>query len=198
MLAFFHTIVARIRGFFRPGDLESDFDQEMATHLEMARLRRGAIEAATELAETRALLLEDLDRKNKELEAFSYSVSHDLRAPLRSIDGFSQILVEDHGEQLGSEGREQLLRVRAAVRRMYELIEDLLKLSRLEQGSLCRETVDLSRLGQRVGDHHPEVRRAVIHLSIRRRQIARELRADGIQAIRRNLITREAARSAGG
>jgi signal transduction histidine kinase len=124
----------------------------VGTHLEMARLRRTAVEAATELAETRAELLEDLDRKNKELESFSYSVSHDLRAPLRSIDGFSQALLEDHGDKLGVQGQDYLRRVLSSAQRMSELIEDLLKISRVERTELHREPVDLSRLFRRVGD----------------------------------------------
>jgi signal transduction histidine kinase len=124
----------------------------VGTHLEIARVRRVATEAATELAETRAALLEDLTRKNNELEAFSYSVSHDLRAPLRCITGFSQALHEDHGDQLGPEGQDHLRQVRSAAHRMGELIDDLLKLSRVERTELRRAVVDLSQLARSVGD----------------------------------------------
>jgi signal transduction histidine kinase len=124
----------------------------VATHLEMARVRRVATDIANELAETRAALLKDVERKNQELETFSYSVSHDLRAPIRAIDGFSQALLEDHADQLNPEGKAHLQRVRAAAKRMGELIDDLLKLSRVERADLRRESVDLSRLGQRIGD----------------------------------------------
>ena len=82
----------------------------------------------------------------KELEAFSYSVSHDLRAPLRAIDGFSQALLEDHVEVLDGEGKRHLERVRSAAQRMSDLIEDLLKLSRLSRLQLQPEGVDLSAL----------------------------------------------------
>jgi PAS domain S-box-containing protein len=81
-----------------------------------------------------------------ELDAFAYSVSHDLRAPLRSIDGFSQILLEDYGAKLDDAGREALERVRAATQRMGGLIDDLLKLSRVSRGEMRKETVDLSAL----------------------------------------------------
>lgn len=83
---------------------------------------------------------------NQELEAFAYSVSHDLRAPLRAIDGFSQALLEDYEARLDAEGRDFLLRVRAASQRMAQLIDDLLKLSRLSRGELHGERVDLSSL----------------------------------------------------
>lgn len=83
---------------------------------------------------------------NKELESFSYSVSHDLRAPLRSIDGFSQILLEDYGDQLDSDGKDALRRVRGAATGMSELIDALLALSRVSRVELRAERVDLSAL----------------------------------------------------
>jgi PAS domain S-box-containing protein len=79
-----------------------------------------------------------LEAANKELETFAYSVSHDLRAPLRSIDGFSQVLAEDFGEKLGSEGQSPLLRIRAATKRMGHLIDDLLKLSQVTRAEIRR------------------------------------------------------------
>jgi signal transduction histidine kinase len=100
------------------------------------------------LAERASEDLEDANRElevaNKELEAFSYSVSHDLRAPLRSIDGFSRILLEDYTDRLDEEGGDYLGRVRAASKHMNTLIEDLLDLSRVSRGPLRREVFDLS------------------------------------------------------
>ncbi len=90
--------------------------------------------------------LTELSAVNKELEAFSYSVSHDLRGPLRAIDGFSQALLEDYGERVDAEGQEYLARVRAAARRMGQLIDDLLTLSRITRSEVRREEVDLSNL----------------------------------------------------
>jgi len=87
---------------------------------------------------------------NKELEAFAYSVSHDLRAPLRSIDGFSQALMEDYPDKLDEQGKNYLQRVRSAAQRMAVLIDDLLNLSRVTRSDMRRETVDLSVLAQSI------------------------------------------------
>ncbi|MCR4347456.1 MAG: PAS domain S-box protein [Sulfuricaulis sp.] len=88
----------------------------------------------------------ELQAANQELEAFSYSVSHDLRAPLRSIDGFSQAVLEDYADRLDEPGREHLNRVRAATQHMGHLIDDLIKLARVARAEMHRETVDLSAL----------------------------------------------------
>jgi len=91
-----------------------------------------------------------LEAANKELEAFSYSVSHDLRAPLRSIDGFSHVLLEDYGEQLPDEGRNYLERVRAAAQRMAVLIDDLLNLSRVTRTALQPKFINLSKMVEEI------------------------------------------------
>ena len=96
--------------------------------------------------------LTELDAVNKELEAFSYSVSHDLRAPLRSIDGFSQALLEDYGSRMDKIGQDYLGRVRAATQRMAQLIDDLLQLSRVTRAEMVRETVNLSALARAIGE----------------------------------------------
>ncbi len=91
-----------------------------------------------------------LEASIKELEAFSYSVSHDLRTPLRSIDGFSQALLEDYGELLDSQGKDYLQRVRAASQRMGRLIDDMLMLSRVTRREMSFQRVNLSALADRV------------------------------------------------
>ncbi|MCL5062440.1 MAG: ATP-binding protein [Nitrospirae bacterium] len=91
-----------------------------------------------------------LEAANKELEAFSYSVSHDLRAPLRSIDGFSQALLEDYTERLDEQGRDYLSRVRSASQHMGHLIDDLLMLSRITRGEMEHEMVDLSEIAKEI------------------------------------------------
>jgi DNA-binding response OmpR family regulator len=106
--------------------------------------------AARELAEVRARLLDDLEHKNRELEAFSYSVSHDLRAPLRAIDGFSQILLEDYAEQLDDKGQGHLRRICAAAQRMGHLIDAMLTLSRVTSAEVQRKHVDLGGLAATV------------------------------------------------
>jgi PAS domain S-box-containing protein len=95
----------------------------------------------------------ELQSANAELESFSYSVSHDLRAPLRGIDGFSQILVEDYGDKLDETGRQHMARIRNAIQRMSALIDDLLTLAQISRGDLRCQTVDLSAVAERWRKH---------------------------------------------
>jgi PAS domain S-box-containing protein len=95
---------------------------------------------------------QEIDAQNRELEAFSYSVAHDLRSPLRSIDGFSQALLEDNAGQLDAQGKGYLTRVRAAAQRMAHLIDDLLSLSRVSRTELRREKVDLTQVVRAIGE----------------------------------------------
>jgi light-regulated signal transduction histidine kinase (bacteriophytochrome) len=105
----------------------------------------------------------ELREANQELEAFSYSVSHDLRAPLRAIEGFSRVLGDRYAPVLDDTGRDYLQRVRNAASRMGELIEALLKISRVARGDLQPEPLDLSRMAAdivaelRAGDAQREV-----------------------------------------
>jgi len=112
-----------------------------------------AIQRNEELAKARNEL-ENLNREliaaNKELESFSYSVSHDLRTPLRSMDSFSQVLLEDYSDRLDEQGKDYLHRVRSATQRMGMLIDDMLSLSRVTRTEMKRELVDLSGLAQSV------------------------------------------------
>jgi PAS domain S-box-containing protein len=110
------------------------------------RLRKFNVELERKVQER----TDELDAANMELEAFTYSVSHDLRAPLRAIDGFSRMLEERHATALGDEARDYLQRVRAAARRMGQLIEDLIAFSRIGRAALHKRAVDLSALARLV------------------------------------------------
>jgi light-regulated signal transduction histidine kinase (bacteriophytochrome) len=92
----------------------------------------------------------ELERINAELDSFSYSVSHDLRAPLRGIEGFSRALEEDYAPQLDDDGKRYLTRIRAGTLRMGQLIDDLLQLSRVGRAELNFKPLDLSDLAGQV------------------------------------------------
>lgn len=92
----------------------------------------------------------ELQAANKELEAFSYSVSHDLRAPLRHINGFSQALLEDYVDVLDETGKSYLQEVRGASQEMAQLIDDVLQLARITRSEMCEEPVDLSELAHSI------------------------------------------------
>lgn len=133
---------------------------KVAVFVELAKknelLRRQAAllaqseQAALELAETRAELVRELEHKNRELESFSYAVSHDLRAPLRRIDSFSRAILESQGRRLDDEGRKFLSRVREASQQMAQLIDDVLYLSRVTRTDLRDQDVDLSEVAELV------------------------------------------------
>jgi PAS domain S-box-containing protein len=112
--------------------------------------RKAAESAIKALNQELAHKAAQLQSANKELETFSYSVSHDLRAPLRAIDGFSLALSEDCWDTLGAEGREHLQRIRAASQQMAQLIDDMLNLSRITRGTLNPQEVDLSALAHSI------------------------------------------------
>jgi len=134
-----------------------EFGQMARVFDEMASALQARVSEVTQAEEEIRRLNADLERKviertvalqaaNQELEAFSYSVSHDLRAPLRSIDGFSQAVLEDYADRLDDQGRDYLNRVRAATQHMGRLIDDLIKLARVARAEMQREPVDLSAL----------------------------------------------------
>ncbi len=143
------VLKARVRAQLRRKHF-TDENRRIREDLVQKELEAAEARAARELAETRAALVSELELKNRELEAFSYSVSHDLRAPLRRIDGFSAILVEEYGDKLDGIGLDYLTRVRGSAQRMSELIEDMLRLSQVNRGALKVEKIDLSAVAASV------------------------------------------------
>ena len=112
--------------------------------------RKQAEEKVRALNESERQHALQLEAVNKELEAFSYSVSHDLRAPLRGIDGFSLALLEDYGDKLDEQGHRHLTRIRAAAQRMAQLIDDMLQLSGVTRSEMRIESVDLSAMAKAI------------------------------------------------
>jgi DNA-binding response OmpR family regulator len=143
------VLKARVRAQIRRKQFE-DENRRIREELLGKELEAAEARAARELAETKAILVDELSRKNGELEAFSYSVSHDLRAPLRAIDGFSRIVLEDFGDAIDARAHDYLQRVCAAAQRMGELIDDLLALSRVGRADIRRSPVDLSQIAHQV------------------------------------------------
>jgi PAS domain S-box-containing protein len=120
---------------------------------EVERLNRATANLLEDLQQAHQMTEEtarSLEAANAELKSFSYSVSHDLRAPLRAIDGFSQALVEDYADQLDEQGQAYLQRIRTASQRLGQLIDDMLKLARVTRSELHRSEVDLSAQAQAV------------------------------------------------
>jgi len=152
------VLKARVQAQIRRKQFE---DEHRSTREHLLRSEHEAAEAhaARKLAEARAALVEQLERgnrelaaANRELEAFSYSVSHDLRARVRAIEGFTRALEEDAGDRLIEADREHLRRVVASTARMSDLIDALLELSQISRAPLVRSTVDLSAIAISVFD----------------------------------------------
>lgn len=156
--------VFKARGWIK--DLEFDMVRKDGTILSVLLNATAITDSEGNYVSSRSTLIDVTDRKqidlnlqktnqeliraNQELEAFSYSVSHDLRTPLRSIDGFSQALLDDYADKLDTTAQSYLKRVRKAAQRMGELIDDLINLGRISKADIVRENVDLTALCHKV------------------------------------------------
>lgn len=145
----FTVLKARLRAQLRRKQFE---DEYRLIREELLRKELEATEARAdrEIAQARAALVDELEKKNRELEAFTYAVAHDLRSPLRTIRGFSQALLDDFAGALPAEAAKHLGRVQAAALRMSQLIDALLELSRTTRADLLRQRLDLSQLANSV------------------------------------------------
>jgi DNA-binding response OmpR family regulator len=145
----FTVLKARLRAQLRRKQFEDEYrvirEELLRKDIEAAEAR-----ADREIAEAKAALVDELEKKNRELEAYAYAVSHDLRAPLRTIRGFSQAVLDDFAGKLPPKAVEHLGRVQAATVRMGQLIDALLELSRSTTADLRRQAVDLSQLANSV------------------------------------------------
>jgi two-component system NtrC family sensor kinase len=145
----FEILRARLRAQIRRKQFE-DENRSIREKLLRKELEATEARAAKEVAEVRAALVEELELKNAELEAFSYSVAHDLRAPLRSVDGFSAALLDYYADKLDSEGQKYLRYMRQSAQRMTLLIDDLLSLSRVTRGDFQRIELDLAPVAREI------------------------------------------------
>lgn len=132
---------------------------------------------------------EQLTEANRELEAFSYTVSHDLKAPLRGIDGYSQLLLEEYGAQLGDDGSQFVQRIRQGVGQMGDLISDLLEYSRMERRDMVPAPMALRPLiEQIVASHIGDIERLGVQVDLTLDDVTLPLDREGIAVVLRNLI----------
>jgi light-regulated signal transduction histidine kinase (bacteriophytochrome) len=154
----FDVVSARIQAQIRRKQIE-DEQRTMRDQLLRSQFDAAEARAATALVEARAAMAEELARSNeqlaqanRELEAFSYSVSHDLRAPLRTVSALTHAILEDLREQIDDRTHDHIRRVLAATARMSDLIDALLELARIHRAPIGRHRVDLSQLAAVVLD----------------------------------------------
>jgi two-component system NtrC family sensor kinase len=145
----FAVLYARVIAQLRRRQFEDENRtfREQLLHKELEAMEA---RAAKEVSEVRAALVEELELKNKELDAFSYSVAHDLRAPLRSIDGFSRALLESYSEKIDDEGQQYLRYVRESAQEMGEMIDSLLTLSQITRDEIVRRSLSITAIAHGV------------------------------------------------
>jgi DNA-binding response OmpR family regulator len=142
---------ARVHAQIRRKQLDDETHRRREDQLR-SEIDAAVARAALQEADAKAALARELERQNRELEAFAYSVSHDLRSPLRSIDAFSLALLEDEAPALSDSGRGYLRQVRASAQRMRQLIDDLMLLSRIGRTELVRKPVCLSDIARAIAN----------------------------------------------
>jgi PAS domain S-box-containing protein len=184
-------------GTNQTGDLQMQKADGTPFYAQIESLKAGeeklrlAVMDVTERRQAEELLAKQktqLEEAYREMEAFSYSISHDLKAPLRTLNGFSQIILEDYDDKLDAKGKEHLIYIKEASQLMARLIDDLLNLSRISQTGLNLDKVNLSELAKSIADRikatQPERRAEFI--------IAPQLVVDGdrnlLQILLRNLL----------
>ena len=162
----------------------------LVTDISARRAAQDALERLnSELEERVAQRTAELAALNKELETFAYSVSHDLKAPLRGIDGYSHLLEEDYGDRLDDEGRLFIRNIRSGVRQMARLIDDLLAYSRIERRNLQRSVIDLPALVQRIlAERATELEQGGAQIEVDVPAMTVLADPDGLAQVLRNLV----------
>lgn len=182
--------VAAIGNYWRDNHHPSEMEIQLLQTLADAAAR--AVENVRLLNELEDRVRErtaQLEAANRELESFSYSVSHDLKAPLRGIDGFSRILEEDYRDRLDAEGRRFLQNIRRGTAQMNQLIEDLLAYSRMERRSLQGASLDLSAMVQDVlAERMAEIEQSGVLLRPQLPEVTVFADREGLLIVLRNLL----------
>jgi len=169
---------------------EPDYSVTVVEDISQRKQAEASLERLTaELEQRVAQRTAQLEAKNRELETFTYSVSHDLKAPLRGIDGYSRLLLEDYALRLDHEGQRFLHSIRKATEQMGRLIDDLLAYSRLERRALVPGKVDLPGLVQAVlAERSDEIRARGVAVSVTMPEASATADVDGLALALRNLV----------
>jgi PAS domain S-box-containing protein len=169
---------------------ESDYFVTVVEDISQRKQVEARLEQLTaELEERVAQRTAELEAKNRELETFAYSVSHDLKAPLRGIDGYSRLLLEDYVPRLDDEGQRFLHNIRKATEQMARLVDDLLAYSRLERRTVVPGKVDLPGLVQAVlAERADEIQARRVAVSVTTPGISMTGDAEGLALALRNLV----------